>query len=41
MSEPLVGLITMSEGARVVNQDYGVNEGDTVKATVTIKQIKL
>ena len=41
MSEPLVELITMTQGATVVNQDYGVNEGDTVGTTITIKQIKL
>jgi len=34
-------LIVMPVGARVISQNAGVSEGDTVSTTATIKNIKL
>ena len=37
----LVEIITFPEGARVINQGYGIVQGETLQTSLTLKQIKL
>ena len=41
MSTPILNLIQFNKGSRVLSENYSVVEGETVKTSATIKQIKL
>jgi len=41
ITDPLVSLISFNKGSRVLNESYSIVEGETVKTSATIKQIKL
>ena len=41
ISNPINNLIEFKHGSRVLSENYSVVEGETVKTSATIKQIKL